>query len=70
MITDKLRSYGAARRQVMPDARMDHSSESALDVTVYVASAPVDFRKGPFSLMTLVRDGGVDSFDGLQWLVP
>ncbi|MER8480875.1 IS66 family insertion sequence element accessory protein TnpB [Mesorhizobium sp. M1163] len=33
-------------------------------VTVYVASAPVDFRKGPVSLMALVRDGGVDPFDG------
>ncbi|BCG73351.1 transposase [Mesorhizobium sp. 113-1-2] len=33
-------------------------------VTVYVASSPVDFRKGPVSLMALVRDGGVDPFDG------
>ncbi len=33
-------------------------------VTVYVASAPVDFRKDPLSLMALVRDGGVDPFDG------
>ncbi|RUV50165.1 transposase [Mesorhizobium sp. M5C.F.Ca.IN.020.29.1.1] len=33
-------------------------------VTVYVASTPVDFRKGPLSLMALVRDGGVDPFDG------
>ncbi|MER8804897.1 IS66 family insertion sequence element accessory protein TnpB [Mesorhizobium sp. M0998] len=33
-------------------------------VTVYVASAPVDFRNGPVSLMALVRDGGVDPFDG------
>jgi transposase len=29
-------------------------------VEVYVASTPVDFRKGPVSLMALVRDGGVD----------
>lgn len=33
-------------------------------VTVYVAGTPVDFRKGPLSLMALVRDGGVDPFDG------
>lgn len=31
-------------------------------VAVYVASTPVDFRKGPLSLMALVRDGGVDPF--------
>lgn len=29
-------------------------------VEVYVASTPIDFRKGPVSLMGLVRDGGVD----------
>jgi len=29
-------------------------------VTVYVASTPVDFRKGPLSLMALVRDGAID----------
>jgi transposase len=33
-------------------------------VEVYVASTPVDFRKGPVSLMALVRDGGVDPFNG------
>jgi transposase len=33
-------------------------------VEVYVASTPVDFRKGPLSLMALVRDSGVDPFNG------
>ncbi|TGQ29084.1 hypothetical protein [Mesorhizobium sp. M00.F.Ca.ET.216.01.1.1] len=29
---------------------------------VYVATRPVDFRKGPDGLMALVRDGGADPF--------
>ncbi len=31
-------------------------------VQVYVASTPVDFRKGATGLMALVRDGGADPF--------
>jgi hypothetical protein len=34
----------------------------------YVASTPVDFRKGPASLMALVRDGGVDPFNGALYV--
>ena len=37
-------------------------------VEVYVASAPVDFRKGPLSLMALVRDGGADPFSGSLYI--
>jgi transposase len=37
-------------------------------VEVYVASAPVDFRKGPVSLMALVRDGGTDPFNGALYI--
>src|SRR6516225_5684748 len=37
-------------------------------VEVYVASTPVDFRKGPVSLMALVRDGGVDPFKGALYV--
>ena len=37
-------------------------------VAVYVASTPVDFRKGPLSLMALVRDGGVDPFNGALYV--
>ena len=33
-------------------------------VQVYVASMPVDFRKGAIGLMALVRDGGADPFNG------
>ena len=33
-------------------------------VQVYVASMPVDFRKGAIGLMALVRDGGADL---VQW---
>jgi transposase len=33
-------------------------------VKVYLASQPVDFRKGPDSLLSLVRDGGHDPFSG------
>ncbi|WFU43581.1 IS66 family insertion sequence element accessory protein TnpB [Bradyrhizobium sp. CB82] len=33
-------------------------------VQVYVASTPVDFRKGAIGLMALVRDGGIDPFSG------
>ena len=31
---------------------------------VFVATKPVDFRKGPESLMALVREGGADPFSG------
>ena len=33
-------------------------------VELYVASTPVDFRKGPVSLMALLREGGVNPFNG------
>ena len=33
-------------------------------VKVFVASHPVDFRKGPDSLLSLVRDAGSDPFNG------
>jgi transposase len=37
-------------------------------VQVYVASTPVDFRKGPTGLMALVRDGGADPFSGALYV--
>ena len=33
-------------------------------VKVYLASQPVDFRKGPDGLVGLVRDAGADPFNG------
>ena len=36
--------------------------------TVYVASMPVDFRKGATGLMALVRDGGADPFNGALYV--
>jgi transposase len=37
-------------------------------VEVYVASTPVDFRKGPLSLAALVRDGNGDPFNGALYV--
>src|SRR6202161_4946018 len=37
-------------------------------VQVYVASVPVDFRKGATGLMALVRDGGADPFSGALYV--
>jgi transposase len=37
-------------------------------VQVYVAATPVDFRKGAIGLMALVRDGGVDPFNGALYV--
>jgi transposase len=37
-------------------------------VQVYVASMPVDFRKGAIGLMALVRDGGADPFNGALYV--
>src|SRR5438045_7342347 len=37
-------------------------------VQVYVASTPVDFRKGAMGLMALVRDGGADPFSGALYV--
>ena len=37
-------------------------------VQVYVAVKPVDFRKGANGLMALVRDGGVDPFNGALYV--
>jgi len=37
-------------------------------VKVYLASEPVDFRKGPDSLLSLVRDGGHDPFSGALYV--
>lgn len=36
-------------------------------VRVFLASQPVDFRKGPDSLLSLVRDGGHDPFSGARY---
>lgn len=33
-------------------------------VRVFLASHPLDFRKGPDSLLSLVRDAGSDPFSG------
>lgn len=33
-------------------------------VKVFLASHPIDFRKGPDSLLSLVRDAGNDPFNG------
>jgi transposase len=35
---------------------------------VFVATRPVDFRKGPESLMALVRDSGADPFCGALYI--
>jgi transposase len=35
---------------------------------VFVATQPVDFRKGPQSLMALVRDSGADPFSGALYV--
>lgn len=37
-------------------------------VKVYLASQPVDFRKGPDSLLSLVRDAGSDPFCGALYV--
>ena len=37
-------------------------------VQVYVASTPVDFRKGAMGLLALVRDGGADPFSGALYV--
>ncbi|RXG85578.1 hypothetical protein EAS62_38725 [Bradyrhizobium zhanjiangense] len=37
-------------------------------VQVYVASTPVDFRKGATGLMALVRDGGAAPFSGAPYV--
>jgi transposase len=37
-------------------------------VQVYVACMPVDFRKGATGLMALVRDGGIDPFNGALYI--
>ena len=39
-----------------------------LDVMVYLSCQPVDFRKGAASLMALVRDGGLDPFNGALYV--
>jgi transposase len=40
----------------------------ASGVVVYVSRQPVDFRKGAASLMALVRDGGLDPFNGALYV--
>ena len=35
---------------------------------VFVATRPVDFRKGPESLMALVKDSGADPFSGALYV--
>src|SRR5690554_2586011 len=37
-------------------------------VKVFVASHPVDFRKGPDGLLALVRDAGSDPFNGALYV--
>jgi len=37
-------------------------------VRVFLASHPVDFRKGPDSLLSLVRDAGSDPFSGARYV--
>ena len=37
-------------------------------VKVFVASHPVDFRKGPDGLLSLVRDAGSDPFSGALYV--
>lgn len=37
-------------------------------VKVFLASHPVDFRKGPDSLLSLVRDAGSDPFNGALYI--
>lgn len=37
-------------------------------IKVYLASHPVDFRKGPDGLLALVRDAGSDPFDGALYV--
>lgn len=37
-------------------------------VKVFLASHPVDFRKGPDSLLSLVRDAGSDPFNGALYV--
>lgn len=36
---------------------------------VFLASHPVDFRKGPDSLLALVRDAGSDPFNGSLYVL-
>ena len=40
----------------------------ASGVKVYLASQPVDFRKGPDGLLSLVRDVGADPFNGALYV--
>lgn len=37
-------------------------------VKVFLASHPIDFRKGPDSLFSLVRDAGNDTFNGALYV--
>ena len=41
---------------------------TASGVVVYVSCQPVDFRKGAASLMALVREGGLDPFNGALYV--
>ncbi|MCZ7864310.1 IS66 family insertion sequence element accessory protein TnpB, partial [Agrobacterium salinitolerans] len=38
------------------------------NVKVFLASHPIDFRKGPDSLLSLVRDAGSDPFNGALYV--
>jgi transposase len=40
----------------------------ASDAKVFLASHPVDFRKGPDSPLALVRDAGSDPFSGAHYV--
>ncbi|NTG90695.1 IS66 family insertion sequence element accessory protein TnpB [Agrobacterium rhizogenes] len=37
-------------------------------VKIFLASHPIDFRKGPDSLLSLVRDAGSDPFNGALYV--
>ncbi|MFZ1479352.1 MAG: IS66 family insertion sequence element accessory protein TnpB [Paracoccaceae bacterium] len=39
-----------------------------IGVKVFLAGQPVDFRKGPDSLLSLVRDAGSDPFSGALYV--
>ena len=38
------------------------------DLKIYMATRPVDFRKGPHGLAALVRDTGADPFSGALYV--
>ncbi|WP_224767632.1 IS66 family insertion sequence element accessory protein TnpB, partial [Paracoccus yeei] len=53
---------------VAPDPACGAFGMMPSGVKVYLASQPVDFRKGPDSLLSLVRDAGSDPFSGALYV--